>query len=331
LKLCPGALPNNSYQTLLLRPNPAIPLPKLQFGDIIRISGARELQSQRGKVVLELPEGNLPGSGDRRCEVDNLTPTTATHPHDGFLPDYTERTRWAIDELAYRFFGFEKMHDFQHDVLKRVLCGHSIFAIAATGGGKSECFILPALLLPGITIVVAPLKSLMQDQYEQRLRDRYGFGDIATYINGDLSFEEKQRRLMRMEKGYYKIVYFTPEQLERDYVLSFLRRAHENVGIRYIALDEAHCISQWGHDFRPSYLNIVLRLKNAGIHPLPVRIALTATASPKVREDVCRELELSSQSIDDGGNLYVHSSNRPELNFVVRIYDTTDQKVDEHD
>jgi len=329
LKLCPGALPNNSYQTLLLRPNPAIPLPKLQFGDIIRISGARELQSQRGKVVLELPEGNLPGSGDRRCEVDNLTPTTATHPPDGFLPDYTERTRWAIDELAYRFFGFEKMHDFQHDVLKRVLCGHSIFAIAATGGGKSECFILPALLLPGITIVVAPLKSLMQDQYEQRLRDRYGFGDIATYINGDLSFEEKQRRLMRMEKGYYKIVYFTPEQLERDYVLSFLRRAHENVGIRYIALDEAHCISQWGHDFRPSYLNIVLRLKNAGIHPLPVRIALTATASPKVREDVCRELELSSQSIDDGGDLYVHSSNRPELNFVVRIYDTTDQKVDD--
>ncbi len=83
------------------------------------------------------------------------------------------------------------MREFQQDVLRHVLCGRSIFAIAATGGGKSECFILPALLLPGLTIVIAPLKSLMHDQYEQRLSNRYGFGDISTYINGDVPFEER--------------------------------------------------------------------------------------------------------------------------------------------
>jgi superfamily II DNA helicase RecQ len=325
LKLCPAAIPNREYQGrgLLLRPSPATALPNLQFGDIIRISRAQRSNRENGQeIVLELPE-------DERSTIDNLTPPVTTRPPNGFLLHYTEETRRAIDERAYRFFGFERMYDFQHDVLSRVLCGRSICAIAATGGGKSECFILPALLLAGLTIVVSPLKSLMQDQYEQRLRDRYGFGDIATFINGDLSFEERQRRLMRMEKGYYKIVYFTPEQLERDYVLSSLRRAQENVGIRYITLDEAHCISQWGHDFRPSYLNIVHRLQNAGIDPLPVRIALTATASPKVREEVCRELHLSSQSIDSGGDLYVHSSNRPELNFVVRICENTVQKVDD--
>ncbi len=322
LKLCPAAIPKDGYSALTLELSPACAVPNLRFGDRVTIHGCDSIRSENGTVRIRLLE-------TAQSYIENLDSVCVSRPPDGFLPRYDDRTKRAIDELAFRFFGFERMREFQHDVLRHVLCGRSIFAIAATGGGKSECFILPALLLPGLTIVIAPLKSLMQDQYEQRLSNRYGFGDISTFINGDVPFEERQKRLRRMEQGYYKIVYFTPEQLERDYVLSSLRRAHEKVGLRYIALDEAHCISQWGHDFRPSYLNIVKRLKSAGIDPLPIRIALTATASPKVREDVCRELLLNSRSVDNGGDLYVHSSNRPELNFVVRKCNSTSEKVDD--
>lgn len=218
------------------------------------------------------------------------------------------------------------MRSFQHDILKHVLTGRSILGIAATGGGKSECFILPAMLLPGITVVISPLKSLMQDQYDQRICERYGLNNLAAFINGDVPFPERQMHLKRLELGYYKLIYLTPEQLGRDYVLTSLRRAHERIGIRYLALDEAHCISQWGHDFRSSYLNMVRRLTQWGINP--IRIALTATASPNVRRDLCEELELDENPTSDGGDVYIHSSNRPELNLVVRLKHTTEEKAD---
>ncbi|MDW8234572.1 MAG: DEAD/DEAH box helicase, partial [Roseiflexaceae bacterium] len=230
------------------------------------------------------------------------------------------------DEIGYRLFGFPQMHAFQHRILAHVLTGRSILGIAATGGGKSECYILPAMLLSGITIVVSPLKSLMADQYEQRICQRYGLGNLSTFINGDVPFQERQRRLRHIELGHYKLVYVTPEQLERSYVLNSLKQAHKNVGIRYLALDEAHCISQWGHDFRPSYLNIVHRLRARGLQP--VRIALTATASPDVRQDICEELELKPASLDQDGDVYIESSNRPELNLIVRVCRTIAEKVD---
>jgi superfamily II DNA helicase RecQ len=238
-----------------------------------------------------------------------------------FLPAYKERQQTAIDELAFRLFGFSALRDFQHEIIGRVLTGKSVLGIAATGGGKSECFILPALLMPGVTIVVSPLRSLMTDQYEQRLKERYGLQHLATYINGEVPFHERQARLRRMELGYYKLVYFTPEQLERGWILDSLVRANKRVRITYLVLDEAHCISHWGHDFRPSYLNILHRLNNRGIEP--VCIALTATASPRVREDICQELRLTPNDI------YVHSSNRPEINLVVRVRRSTDQKAED--
>lgn len=264
----------------------------------------------------------LEGEGTRL----EVTDTTARELlfNSTFLSNYCYRVRQTVDDLAYRLFGFPRMRDFQHRIFSHVLRGRHILGIAATGGGKSECFILPAMLLPGITIVIVPLKSLMADQFEQRIQRRYGLNHLTTYINGDICFREQQARLRRIELGYYKLVYFTPEQLERGWVLDSLRRANQAVGIRYLAMDEAHCISQWGHDFRPAYLNISLRLRDYGIEP--IFIALTATASPEVRQDICNELNLDQRPLDVGGDVFIDSSNRPELNLIVRVMPTTRDK-----
>lgn len=311
IKICPGRA---NVKSVTLERRPGLQIPELMHGDLVKISNVKpELVESEVKLI---PDENT-----------QLQPITHSHIKiaDTFLPVYSEQSRHAIDEIAYRLFGFPAMRPFQHRILERVLIGHSILGIAATGGGKSECFILPAMLLPGITIVISPLKSLMQDQYEQRICERYGLGDLATFINGDVRFKERHNRLKRLELGYYKLVYLTPEQLERGYILDSLKRANERVGIRYLVLDEAHCISQWGHDFRASYLNMTRRLREWGIEP--VCIALTATASPYVRADLCEELNLDPKPLDEGGDVYVYASNRPELNLIVRVAPNTVEKT----
>lgn len=313
LRLCPGY---TDVTRLAIEGNAGIAVPRLRYGQWLHLHGARA-----SKPYARAPEiGVLRLSNEAPLQQFPGLPITET-----FLPAYTPAIRAAIDEVAYRWFGFAQLRPFQHIVLERVLCGGDIFVIAATGGGKSECYILPALLLPGITIVVSPLKSLMQDQYEQRLRDRYGVDHLATIINGDVNFYERQGRLRRIVLGHYKLVYVTPEQLERGYVLDTLRQAAQTVGVRYLALDEAHCISQWGHDFRSSYLNIVERLRDYDLHPR--RIALTATASPLVRDDVCQELALDKRALRAGGDVYIDTSNRPELNLVVQRVKATEEKA----
>lgn len=217
------------------------------------------------------------------------------------------------------------MREFQHAILAQALTGKHIVGIAVTGGGKSECFILPAMLLPGVTVVVSPLKSLMIDQFEQRLRERYGLGYVSTYLNGDVPFREREVSVKRLELGHYKLVYTTPEQLERGYVLESLRRTDARVGVRFIALDEAHCISQ-GDTISSQDLNIIRRLHERGLNP--VRIGLTATASPNVRQDLCDELDLRNAP-PPAGHVLVVSSNRPELNLIVRVKQTMDEKVDD--
>ncbi|MBN2004325.1 MAG: ATP-dependent DNA helicase RecQ [Anaerolineae bacterium] len=313
LRLCPG---HSDVTRLVIEGNAGMSLPRLRYGQWLSLHDARPYK----------PYANAPDIGLLRL------PNEATLHHipglpmaETFLPAYIPTTRAAVDEAAYRLFGFGKMYDFQHTILERVLCGGDIFAIAATGGGKSECYILPAILLPGLTVVVSPLKSLMQDQYDQRIRDRYGLDYLTTALNGDVKFYERQGRLRRMILGHFKLVYMTPEQLERGYVLDALRQANQTMSVRYLAMDEAHCISQWGHDFRPSYLNIVERLQDYDLHPR--RIALTATASPRVRDDVCQELHLHPQALHAGGDVFIHTANRPELNLVVRCARTTEEKA----
>jgi superfamily II DNA/RNA helicase len=308
IKTCPV---KSGATAAALERQPGFEFAPMRFGDQFYATNLVRRQRPGDRVTLH-PATN--GS----TEVVPLAPITRG---GDFLRSYGYRQRSAVDELAYRLFGFAGLRDFQHEILRRVLTGKNVLGIAATGGGKSECFILPAMVMQGVTIVVSPLRSLMTDQYEQRLKDRYGLEHLATFINGEVPFQERQARLKRMELGYYKLVYFTPEQLERGWVLDFLARTDSKVGIRYLALDEAHCISHWDHDFRPSYLNILHRLTQRGINPK--RIALTATASPHVRDDICKELML------DADDVFVHSSNRPEINLVVRVRDTAAEKGEE--
>ncbi|GAB4537163.1 MAG: hypothetical protein Kow0063_23510 [Anaerolineae bacterium] len=313
LRVCPG---HSGASRVAIERRAGMQTPRLRYGQWLHLHQLRPQQ----------PYSKYPDVYVLRAHNEAAFHTGERWPiADTFVKSYTLAVRAAVDEAAYRLFGFSAMYDFQHTILARVLGGGDVFAIAATGGGKSECYILPAMLLPGITIVVSPLKSLILDQYEQRVRDRYGLDYLTTFINGDVPFYERQGRLRRLALGHYKLVYVTPEQLERGYVLDALRQADERVGVRYLALDEAHCISQWGHDFRPSYLNIVQRLGDYGLKP--TRIALTATASPLVRDDVCQELHLDRRDLDHGGDVFIQSSNRPELNLVVCRVRNTEEKA----
>ena len=187
-------------------------------------------------------------------------------------------------------------------------------------------YFLPAHAVPASTVVVSPLKSLILNQYEQRIRDRYGLDHLATFINGDVGFYERQGRLRRIIRNSSSWCSSRAVE-EHGYVLDALRQANKTVGVRYLALDEAHCISQWGHDFRPSYLNMVQRIEKHGL--TPCRIALTATASPIMHDVVCVELHLNPAQAAVGGDVFIEAANRPELNLVVRrVGDRTEERLD---
>ena len=179
-------------------------------------------------------------------------------------------------------FGYQTFHSGQEELIDAILAGRDVFGIMPTGGGKSLCYQIPALLLSGLTFVVSPLISLMQDQVTA-LKEA---GIPAAYLNSSLSAEQMRAVFSNIRAGRYKIIYAAPERLETE---SFLRLT-EAISIDLVAVDEAHCISQWGQDFRPSYLKIL-----NFIHSLPRRpvvAAFTATATDEVRRDVVRILEL---------------------------------------
>ena len=179
-------------------------------------------------------------------------------------------------------FGYQTFHSGQEELIDAILAGRDVFGIMPTGGGKSLCYQIPALLLSGLTFVVSPLISLMQDQVTA-LKEA---GIPAAYLNSSLSAEQMRAVFSNIRAGRYKIIYVAPERLETE---SFLRLT-ETISIDLVAVDEAHCISQWGQDFRPSYLKIL-----NFIHSLPRRpvvAAFTATATDEVRRDVVRILEL---------------------------------------
>jgi ATP-dependent DNA helicase RecQ len=205
-----------------------------------------------------------------------------------------------------RTFGFDAFRPGQEAVVRHVLAARDVLALMPTGGGKSLCYQFPALLQPGVSLVVSPLIALMQDQVRQ-LRDN---GIAATFINSSLDPPEISRRTAGLLKGDYKLVYLAPERLVlAEFLDGPLSRLSAGAGINAFVIDEAHCVSEWGHDFRPEYRQLsVLRRR----HPRVPILAFTATATPRVRTDIIAQLALRDPAV------HLTSFNRPNLFYRVR-------------
>ncbi|MBI3009461.1 MAG: DNA helicase RecQ [Candidatus Omnitrophica bacterium] len=208
--------------------------------------------------------------------------------------------RDELGDLLKRSFGFESFRPLQREIMEASLAGRDVFALLPTGGGKSLCYQLPALIRPGLTVVVSPLIALMKDQVDAM--DVMGIP--ATCLNSTLDARESQRRQQKLARGEYRLLYVAPERLMLDGFLQDLRCRH----IALIAVDEAHCISEWGHDFRPEYRRLT-ELRD--ILPKVPILALTATATERVRYDILRQLRLQDPAV------YVGEFNRPNLTYRV--------------
>jgi ATP-dependent DNA helicase RecQ len=180
-------------------------------------------------------------------------------------------------------FGFPDFRPGQERAVTSVLAGRDTLVVLPTGGGKSICYQVPALLLPGLTVVVSPLISLMKDQVDALVAR----GIPATFVNSTLTQGEVAERMARVSRGEVKLLYVAPERFDVGTAAERLR----GVGVSLLAIDEAHCISEWGHDFRPSYLRVAQVREKLG---WPPAVALTATATPHVRQDIARQLRLEN-------------------------------------
>lgn len=239
-----------------------------------------------------------------------------------------------IESLLKQYFGYSSFRPGQHEVIQTLLDGRDCLAIMPTGAGKSICFQLPALMMPGVTLVISPLISLMKDQVDSLVNQEIP----ATYINSQCTFEEVKARFAALRAGRIKLVYISPERLENQFFTAFM----QTLPISMFIIDEAHCVSQWGHDFRPSYCAV--RDWIAALPKRPVVGAFTATATEKVKHDMMSLLGLQKERIFIGGfdrpNLYfrvVHAKGKMEftLSYIAKhredsgiIYAATRKEVD---
>ncbi len=198
-------------------------------------------------------------------------------------------------------FGYDTFRPLQEEIIQTVLQGKDALVLMPTGGGKSLCFQLPALVFDGITIVISPLIALMKDQVDSLVAN----GVSAAFLNSTLDADEMDNVERRALSGQLKILYLAPERLASDGFQSLLSQ----LKVSFIAIDEAHCISEWGHDFRPDYRN--LKNLRRSFPSVPV-MALTATATPRVREDIVKQLGIQTAQV------FLSSFNRPNLHYAIR-------------
>ena len=216
------------------------------------------------------------------------------------MNDFTGK---SPEEVLKKVFGYDKFRPLQKDVIANVLAKKDTLAIMPTGGGKSLCYQIPALIFDGITVVVSPLISLMQDQVD----GLNAIGVNAVFLNSSVSWETYLDSMNSIRNGETKIVYVSPEGLGSSKVRDLLH--DERVCVQCVTIDEAHCVSEWGHDFRPDYLEIASIRKS---FKDAVFLALTATATVQVRRDIVKNLALVEPDI-------LHSSfNRPNIFLSVK-------------
>ena len=210
------------------------------------------------------------------------------------------RSAVQLQDALKKYFGYDEFRPLQQEIIDDALAGRDVVALLPTGGGKSLCFQLPALLRNGVTIVVSPLIALMKDQVDA-LRTS---GIPATFLNSTLAASEARERFRGLHRNEFRLLYVAPERLMME---NFLESTL-NWNIAQIAIDEAHCISEWGHDFRPEYRE--LKKLRTQFPDVPI-MALTATATKRVRDDIVKQLKLRQP------RCYVASFNRPNLTYRV--------------
>lgn len=219
-----------------------------------------------------------------------------------------------IEEILEKYYGFSSFRKGQKEVIESILDRRDTVAVMPTGSGKSLCYQIPALVFEGVTIVISPLISLMKDQVDA-LKE---MGIKATYINSSISNQELKDRLSQTAAGEYKLLYIAPERLNSSRFLNLLQQ----LKVEMVAVDEGHCVSQWGHDFRPSYLNISRVVEK--ISPRPILTAFTATATPAVKNDISIQLKM------DEPEVYSSGFDRPNLSFKLRKGIDKDQFVKDY-
>ena len=204
--------------------------------------------------------------------------------------------------ILKKYYGYDSFRDSQESVITSILKKQDTVAVMPTGSGKSVCYQIPAVIFPGVTIVISPLISLMKDQVDA-LQE---INIYSTFINSSLDYTEINKRLDKAKKGEYKLIYIAPERLNSSQFWNLLN----TLNISLLAVDEAHCVSHWGHDFRPSYLYISKMIEK--INNRPVVAAFTATATPEVKKDITEQLSLISPDI------YVSGFDRKNLRFILK-------------